>query len=197
MKIYTRTGDEGQTSIVGGRVSKASEKVEAYGTVDEANSFVGVAIAHLPEEEHEIRAELEKIQHELFDCGSDLSKKEGAERKYPYKVTEEMVTFLEKRIDAYVEEAPDLERFILPGGTKAAAYLHVARTVVRRAERQTVRLAEKEQINPNVQKYLNRLSDYFFALARVINHRAGHKDVEYVRSANVFSRRRNKEKGND
>ncbi len=186
MPIYTRTGDQGETSIVGGRVSKADVQVEAYGTVDEANSLIGLAITFLPASEQELKGELEKIQHELFDCGSDLSKKAGVKRKNPYKVQEEMVRYLEARIDAYMEEAPELERFILPGGTKAAAFLHQARTVVRRAERHVVALYAREQGNPVVQTYLNRLSDYLFALARVLNFRQGYADVAYERSAKVF-----------
>lgn len=186
MKIYTKTGDQGQTSIIGGRVAKDDLQVEAYGTVDEANSQIGVAVSFLPAEWDSLKQELEKIQHELFDCGSDLSMKAGAEEKYPYKLTEAMVAFLEERIDEYVQEAPALERFILPGGTTAAAQLHVARTVVRRAERRVVSLAQRQAINPYVRQYLNRLSDYLFALARVVNFRLGRADVEYVRSAKVF-----------
>lgn len=187
MRIYTRTGDEGETSIIGGRVSKADVKVESYGTVDEANSILGVAIAYLSEQDVALRAELENIQHELFDCGSDLSIKEGREDKAGgFKVEGEMVDRLESKIDEYMLEAPQLERFILPGGTKAAAYIHVARTIVRRAERCTVALSGQERINPYVRQYLNRLSDYLFALARVLNFRAGRTDVEYVRSAKVF-----------
>lgn len=186
MRIYTRTGDQGETSIVGGRVSKASVKVDAYGTVDEANSVIGVAITFIPESEQEVRAELENIQQILFDCGSDLAKKEGLEERRPYKVEEDVIPALEARIDAYIEEAPNVERFVLPGGSQAAAYLHIARTVVRRAERRVVALAQEEKINPHVQKYLNRLSDYFFALARAMNHRLGYKDVEYERGGKVF-----------
>ncbi|WP_202080357.1 cob(I)yrinic acid a,c-diamide adenosyltransferase [Caldalkalibacillus salinus] len=186
MKIYTKTGDKGQTSIIGGRVSKDDLQVEAYGTVDEANSIVGVAVSTLNEAEEELKKELEDIQHELFDCGSDLSMKEGAEDKYEYKVNENMIKRLEARIDVYVDEAPSLQRFILPGGTQAAAHLHVARTVVRRAERRVVSLAERQTINPFVRQYLNRLSDYLFAVARIVNAREGRKDVEYIRGAKVF-----------
>lgn len=188
MKIYTKTGDQGETSLIGGRVFKDDEQVEAYGTVDEANSILGVAVSFLSgtEQEQALKEELEKIQHELFDCGGDLCMKEGAEQKYPYKVKEEMVTFLEEKIDQYMKEAPELERFILPGGTLAAAQFHVARTVVRRAERRVVSLARKQSINPFVRQYLNRLSDYLFALSRIVNWRSGCKDVEYVRSAKVF-----------
>lgn len=186
MKIYTGKGDLGETSIIGGRMSKSSAKVEAYGTVDEANSVIGLSIASLPEEEQELREELENIQHILFDCGSDLSMKAGLEGRKAFKVSAEVIPPLEARIDAYVAEAPDLERFILPGGSRASAHLHVARTVVRRAERRVVELAKEEKINPYVLQYLNRLSDYLFALARVMNDRLGVADVEYERSAKVF-----------
>jgi cob(I)alamin adenosyltransferase len=195
LKIYTKTGDQGETSLIGGRVFKDDEQVEAYGTVDEANSVLGVAVSFLSgtEQEQELKEELEKIQHELFDCGGDLCMKEGAEKKYPYKVKEEMVTFLEEKIDQYMKEAPELERFILPGGTLAAAQFHVARTVVRRAERRVVSLARKQSINPFVRQYLNRLSDYLFALSRIVNSRSGCKDVEYVRSAKVFRTEKDKD----
>lgn len=185
MKIYTRTGDKGKTSVIGGRVDKDDERVQAYGTIDEVNSFVGQVIAELNEKPHEdMIAELQKIQHELFDCGGDLA---NVTSKGDLKVKQEMIDFLEKRIDAYVDEAPPLERFILPGGTKVAAILHIARTVTRRAEREVVTLAKNEKnIPPLVQMYLNRLSDYFFALARVMNYRSNEPDIEYERSAIVF-----------
>ncbi|WP_456278485.1 cob(I)yrinic acid a,c-diamide adenosyltransferase [Bacillus sp. AK128] len=192
MKIYTRTGDKGQTSIIGGRVEKDDIRVHAYGTIDEVNSFVGQAMQELnPELFSDVLAELEKIQHELFDCGGDLSTVEG---KRPYQVTAEMVEFLETRIDAYIDEAPELERFILPGGTKASSIIHIARTVTRRAERHIVSLSREEAINKVALQYVNRLSDYFFALARVINVREGVKDVEYERSAIVFRGGKRKEK---
>lgn len=184
MNLYTRTGDSGKTSIIGGRVDKDHLRVEAYGTIDEVNSFVGQAMTLLTDPKFkDIYNELEKIQHELFDCGGDLA---VVKEKYPYKTTVEMVQFLEDRIDHYVKEAPELERFILPGGSPAAAVIHLARTVTRRAERCTVSLRKEMDINDIVLQYLNRLSDYFFAIARVINHRDGIKDVEYERSALVF-----------
>lgn len=185
MKLYTKTGDKGQTSIIGGRVDKDDLRVQAYGTIDEVNGFVGQAMAELNSETFaDILAELEKIQHELFDCGGDLANKA---HKRPYQLQAEMIDFLEERIDAYTAEAPDLQRFILPGGTKAAASIHIARTITRRAERHVVTLAdEQESVAPLVQRYLNRLSDYFFAVARVINYRCGEKDVEYVRGSKVF-----------
>jgi len=184
VNLYTRTGDSGKTSIIGGRVDKDHLRVEAYGTIDEANSFIGQAMTLLTDPIfQDIYQELEKIQHELFDCGGDLA---VVKEKYPYKAKEEMVTFLEERIDHYVKEAPPLEKFILPGGSNAAAVIHIARTVTRRAERCTVSLQKEMDINGEVLKYLNRLSDYLFAVARVINFRLGVKDVEYERSALVF-----------
>lgn len=190
MKLYTRTGDEGKTSVIGGRLDKDHIRVEAYGTTDELNSFVGLAVTKLDQTLFpDILGELEKIQHELFDCGGDLAL---VSTKYPYKASDEMVTFLEERIDAYIVEAPELEKFILPGGSEAAAIVHVCRTVTRRAERLVVQLQKIDDTNPIVLKYLNRLSDYFFAIARVINHRYGVKDVEYERSALVFRDKKGK-----
>lgn len=185
MKIYTKTGDKGKTSIIGGRIAKDDIRVEAYGTVDEANCFVGQAISLLEHETFlDIREDLEKIQHELFDCGGDLA---SIIKDRQLKLSEEAIAFLEKRIDMLTEEAPPLERFILPGGTNAAAAIHIARTVTRRAERCVVTLMREEENVPDLPlKYLNRLSDYFFALARVLNFRSGVRDIEYVRSAKVF-----------
>jgi cob(I)alamin adenosyltransferase len=193
MKLYTRTGDEGKTSVIGGRLSKDDIRVEAYGTTDELNSFVGQAVTQLDKELFsDILAELEKIQHELFDCGGDLAMLKVSEER-PYKAKQDIVDFLEERIDVYIKEAPELERFILPGGSAAAATLHVCRTVTRRAERLATRLQQEAQTNPIVLKYLNRLSDYFFAIARVVNARLQVKDVEYERSALVFRGGKRKE----
>ncbi len=185
MRIYTRTGDKGKTSIIGGRVDKDDVRVEAYGTVDEVNCFVGQAIIELnPEIFADVLDDLEKIQHELFDCGGDLA---NVSVKRENKLQQDSIDYLEKRIDEFTAEAPELERFILPGGTKPAASIHLARTVTRRAERLIVKLSKSEAKVPEMaQKYINRLSDYFFALARVINFRLHVKDVEYVRSAKVF-----------
>lgn len=193
MKIYTRTGDKGQTGIIGGRVDKDDIRVEAYGTVDELNSFVGQAIVELDEQTFsDVLEDLEKIQHELFDCGGDLA---SVSKKRPLKLTEDAITYLEERIDEMIEETPDIERFILPGGAKPAASIHIARTITRRAERHVVRLLKQDETVPPVTlQYLNRLSDYFFALARVINARLGVNDVEYVRSARVFRSSKKKEK---
>lgn len=200
MQLYTRVGDKGQTKINGNyTVSKASIRVEAYGTVDELNSFVGVA-ASSPEAWPELVDELQHIQQFLFDCGNDLATSNTD--KYPYRMTEEPTKWLEGVIDGYAGEPKPLESFILPGGTGLAADLHVCRTVTRRAERVIVAFndylaasEEKEdyetkrkeaEANPHVQKFVNRLSDYFFAVARVANHRAGRDDVLYERSGKVF-----------
>lgn len=192
MRIYTRTGDKGQTSIIGGRVDKDDVRVEAYGTVDEVNCFVGQAVAQLqPELFQDVLDDLEKIQHELFDCGGDLA---NVSKKREPKLTKEAITYLEARIDVFIEEAPELERFILPGGSSAAASLHIARTVTRRAERLVVTLMKADSnISDLSLQFLNRLSDYFFALARVVNFRLNVKDVEYVRSAPVFRDGKRKE----
>jgi len=186
MKLYTKTGDQGKTSLIGGKADKDRLRVEAYGTLDEANSFIGLAQSYLKAEEalfHDILSELTAIQHELFDCGSDLAHVNVQEEG---KLKAESITMLEERIDAYVEEAPRLTKFILPGGTEAASFLHAARTVIRRAERKIVALAKEEDIPPLALPYVNRLSDYLFAAARIVNHRLGEVDIEYERSAEVF-----------
>lgn len=195
MRIYTRTGDKGKTSLIGGRVDKDDARVEAYGTVDEVNCFVGQAITQLDKKHFaDVLIDLEKIQHELFDCGGDLA---NISNKRELKLTDESVTYLEERIDVLIAEAPKLEKFILPGGTKAAASIHIARTVTRRAERLIVKLAKHDEtVSPIILKYVNRLSDYFFALARVVNDRSQVDDIEYERSAIVFrdgSRKENKD----
>lgn len=192
MKLYTRTGDEGKTSIIGGRVEKDDVRVEAYGTVDEVNCFVGQAMTQLdPAIFQDVLEDLEKIQHELFDCGGDLA---NVTKKRELKLTKESVDYLETKIDRLIEEAPKLERFILPGGAPASVSIHIARTVTRRAERLVVSLKKADPDTSAVAlKFLNRLSDYFFALARVINFRLNQRDVEYVRSANVFREGKRKE----
>jgi cob(I)alamin adenosyltransferase len=186
LKIYTKTGDKGKTSIIGGRVDKDDTRVEAYGTVDEVNCFVGQAMTELDSNLFkDVLEDLENIQHELFDCGGALA---NVSAKKHVMLQEESIDYLEKKIDEYIAEAPALERFILPGGSKPSATIHIARTVTRRAERLVVKLLKVDPNTPEITlKYLNRLSDYFFALARVINYRLQINDVEYVRSAKVFS----------
>ena len=184
MKIYTKTGDKGTTSLVGKRVDKDHLRVEAYGTIDELNSIIGYAMTYLGSKETKnLYVELQRIQHELFDCGGDLAiVKEGI----PFKTTNKMIEDLELKIDEFMEATPTLKRFILPGGSKAAAVIHQARAVARRAERCVVSLMKEETIHEPALMYLNRLSDYLFALARVINVIENVKDVEYERGAIVF-----------
>jgi cob(I)alamin adenosyltransferase len=193
MNLYTRTGDEGKTSVIGGgRVAKDDLLVEAYGTVDELNAFVGQAAAWMAEQKAddlwgEMAEKLALIQHELFDCGSDLSYADPAPDQL--KVTGEMTARLELWIDQYEQQTPPIQRFILPGGSQPAALLHVCRTVCRRAERRVVTLAADRPCPPEVRKYLNRLSDFFFTAARCANALLGVTDVEYERGAAVFRRK--------
>lgn len=193
MKIYTKTGDKGQTSLIGGRVDKDDLRVEAYGTIDELNSFIGKAMTELDATIFEdLLEDLEAIQNELFDGGGDLS---NVMKERHYKLTDQPIETLEQRIDTLMEEAPPLEKFILPGGSPAAASLHIARTVARRAERHTVTLMKAElDVSPIVVRYLNRLSDYLFVAARIANSRIQVPDNEYVRSAKVFRTDEKKEK---
>ncbi len=185
MKIYTRSGDQGETSVIGGRIVKDHERVEAYGTVDELNSCLGLSISYMNNEKYlDLITDLLQVQHELFDCGTDL-----ATLKITGKsdmVDEQMVQNLENWIDKYDAETPDITRFILPGGCLISSSLHVCRTVCRRAERRVVSLQRSEEINPEVSRYLNRLSDLFFTIARTANHRELVQDVAYMRSAEVF-----------
>lgn len=200
MQIYTRVGDKGQTKINGNyTVSKDSARVEAYGTVDELNSFVGMA-ASSPDAWPELVEELQQIQQFLFDCGNDLATSNI--NKYPYRMNEDPTKWLENIIDVYAIEPKPLESFILPGGTRLSSELHVCRTVTRRAERVIVHFnhyleqskadnsyetqRKEAEANPHVQTFINRLSDYFFAIARVANHRANRDDVLYERSGKVF-----------
>jgi len=172
MKIYTRTGDLGHTSLFGGsRVPKNDARIEAYGTVDELNSFIGLArTAELPQSIDDV---LQQVQNDLFEIGAHLSSP-GSSR-FP-GVDTARITALEQAIDAMESELAPLTTFILPGGAPAAAQLHVARTVCRRAERCVVALQEDTTI-----AYLNRLSDYLFVAARFANLRAGREDVPWKR----------------
>ncbi|GGA38272.1 cob(I)yrinic acid a,c-diamide adenosyltransferase [Paenibacillus physcomitrellae] len=188
MKIYTRTGDQGNTFVIGGQVRKDDLQVEAYGSLDELNSFVGQAAAAACADgeswNDELKKQLVRIQHELFDCGSDLAYAKPNE--LGYKVHGELTGNLEAWIDSWEQELPPLERFVLPGGTTLAAVLHVCRTVCRRAERRVVSLAAETDINKEVLRYVNRLSDYFFTAARLANVKAGVPETEYERSGKVF-----------
>jgi len=181
LKIYTRRGDGGETDLFGGgRVSKDDMRVGAYGDVDELNAVVGVAAAAV--EKDDLRARLQEIQSSLFDLGSQLATPDRAhhEKNNVPGVDANQIEELEREIDRLEEELEPLVSFVLPGGTPAAAALHHARTVCRRAERSVVTLERAEDIDPAVVKYLNRLSDLLFTMARVANARAGVADVPWV-----------------
>jgi cob(I)alamin adenosyltransferase len=182
MKIYTRTGDAGETALFGGgRVPKDHPRVAAYGTVDELNACVGVAVAATVDTS--IRERLGRIQHDLFAVGSLLATtppEEGRPRpKGLPTLPLERVAEMECWMDEAGEELAPLRAFILPGGTPGAAALHLARTVCRRAERAVVHLAGQEAVEPGIVVYLNRLSDLLFTFARLENRRAGTPDVEW------------------
>ena len=182
MKIYTKTGDTGETGLYGAeRVAKAHPRVEAYGTVDEANSALGLARSLLPREHLDPHDLLERIQHALFDLGADLATRMGSPyEKNIARMDAQDVEELEQAIDRYMEESPPFQGFILPGGHPAAAALHLARTVVRRAERKVVALSREEPVNPEAIRYLNRLSDLLFVLARVVNAREGVREEAWL-----------------
>ena len=176
-RIYTKGGDKGRTSLGGGkRVPKHALRVEAYGTVDEANAAIGIARLHAS---GAADAMLVLIQNDLFDLGADLCRP-GTDG---LRVADAQVERLEREIDGMNAKLKPLDSFVLPGGTPAAAYLHLARTIVRRAERAMTRLAEKEEVSAAAIRYVNRLSDHLFVLARVENG-GGAKDVLWVPGQN-------------
>jgi cob(I)alamin adenosyltransferase len=182
-RIYTRGGDKGETSLTdGSRVPKNAARVEAYGTVDEANAAIGLARPHAPAAAD---AMLARIQNDLFDLGADLSTPQGDGKRQAgaLRIVAAQVARLEAEIDAMNAELKPLDSFVLPGGTACAAYLHLARTITRRAERGAVTLAASEPVNPEALKYLNRLSDHLFVLARHVNDK-GAADVLWRPGAN-------------
>jgi cob(I)alamin adenosyltransferase len=180
-RIYTRTGDAGDTALFGGRrVRKDDPRVSAYGAVDELNAVLGVARAAQPPDS--IDAVLARLQHFLFDLGSELAAPPDAAATagaHASRVLPAWIEELEHEIDRVEDTLPPLRAFILPGGTPAAAALHQARAAARRAERDIVRLAAAEPVNPELLKFVNRLSDLLFVLARAANHAAGVPDVEW------------------
>lgn len=178
-RIYTRTGDKGETGLfAGGRVRKSHPRVEAYGSVDELNATIGLARAFGPDAETD--GLLARVQTELFQLGADLATPLEAHPKWLVRIADAEVTVLEREIDRFEEELEPLRNFILPGGSPVGAALHVARTVCRRAERHLVRLTEEAEINPAAVRYLNRLSDWLFDLARLANHRAGRPEQVWM-----------------
>jgi len=172
MKIYTKTGDNGQTSLYDGkRVKKDDIRVESYGTIDELNSMLGLARNFI--EDNEIVEIIYDIQRELFNVAGELATENS--EKFKEKVTEEQINYLEEIIDTYLEKIPQMDKFIIPGTNKASASLHVARTICRRAERRILTLKNEEQVRDILIKYVNRLSDTIYALSRYLE-----SDLKYV-----------------
>lgn len=175
-RIYTRTGDRGETGLLGGnRVPKDSIRVEAYGSMDELNSVLGLARSFLID--IELDSVLRQLQNDLFTASADLATLKNDQR-IPH-ITHEHVLELERTIDKYQEELPPLKTFILPGGGNAGAVLHFARAVARRAERRIIKLGKSEKINDQMIPYFNRLSDLLFVLARVANHRQNNLEIQW------------------
>ena len=177
MKIYTKTGDRGDTRLFDGtKVRKHDNRVEAYGDVDELNSFVGAAASFL--EDAALKSMLADVQKDLFSVGAQLADPDiNDQRGAKFQIPRERITALENAIDTFETELPPLRQFILAGGSNAGALLHVARTVCRRAERRVVSLSERVEVNPDVIEYLNRLSDFLFVAARVVNRREGKEEI--------------------
>jgi len=174
LKIYTKTGDDGTTGLQGGkRISKSSNRISAYGSVDEINSILGIVLSHNIDKD--LLQLLTKIQNDLFVAGSDLSKPDLSDESN--RITNVMIEFLEAKIDEFEKELGPLTNFILPGGNHAASLIHYARTITRRAEIQVVTLSKDEKINDYCIKYLNRLSDLLFVLGRLVNKRNKIPDI--------------------
>lgn len=196
-RVYTRSGDRGETGLVGGkRVAKDSPRIEAYGTIDELNSIVGIARVFNEEKLAEGKAHtflndvLKKIQEELFDLGSELATPPDFAHGVSYPVGNQQVEAIERIIDECQKELKPLSSFILPGGGRIAAYLHQCRTVCRRAERQILQLSRSEPVNECVIQYVNRLSDLFFVLARWIALQSGEKEFLWERGLKEGKRKK-------
>ncbi len=191
MKIYTKTGDKGETSLFGGkRVSKASLRVEAYGTVDELNSAIGVAIAQFSifnfqfsnkSQITNLKRQLIEIQNDLLEIGSALASPGIKNQESRIKNLGKRVEELERLIDEMTKELPELRNFILPGGGVVGSHIHFARTICRRAERRIVELSKKEQVDKGILIYFNRLSDLLFTMARFVNHKEKQKEVIWTK----------------
>jgi cob(I)alamin adenosyltransferase len=184
--LYTRSGDDGTTGLFGGgRVPKDHARVEAYGTVDELNSAIGVAIALMPDAH--LRNQLTPIQNELFNIGSELASETAGDKAANFAANftnaAQKIETLERLTDQLDAKVPPLETFILPSGSHGGAMLHLCRTICRRAEREVVRLARTEPVNPDITRYLNRLSDYLFALARYVNLVDGQAETPWRKGA--------------
>jgi cob(I)alamin adenosyltransferase len=180
MKIYTKTGDKGETGLFKGpRVPKHDFRVEAYGNVDELNAILGVLLSQI--QDPSTRSLVETIQHELFEIGADLATPVQENDDPRMRITEEFTNRLEKAIDSVEERVPELAYFILPGGCPSGAMLHLARTICRRAERSISQLQASDKINPEIIRYINRLSDLLFTLARAENQLAGKPEIPWQR----------------
>lgn len=185
MRVYTKTGDNGTTALVGGiRIKKTDIRLEAYGTVDELNSQIGLLVALMEKQDVEnetvgsLREELIRIQNSLFIVGTHLATDQSKTPLYPSAILPEGETeMLEQAIDSMNAQLPEKQGFVLPGGTVAAAQAHVCRTVCRRAERRIAQLAEIAKVGPEIMQYINRLSDYLFILAKIINFNMGHGEI--------------------
>jgi cob(I)alamin adenosyltransferase len=180
MKIYTKTGDGGETGLFGGeRVPKNAIRIEAYGTIDELNAFIGLTIIEVSDKG--VKDLLQQIQNRLFSIGADLATPDDEKTKKlnVFRTPEEYYLFLEKEIDNYQSKLKELRNFILPGGTRGAALLHICRTITRRAERMVVALNNTVKIGNNIIIFLNRLSDLFFVLARFDNAISGTPDIKW------------------
>jgi cob(I)alamin adenosyltransferase len=180
-KIYTKTGDDGTTALAdGSRLSKASHRVSAYGDVDELNSYLGLIRTMVAANWPDLSVNLEKIQNELFDIGSNLATREGAATYPVFQVTDSHLQHLETLIDGITEKLPPLTSFVIPGGTILNGHLHITRAICRRAERSIVKLSQSEPVNNNIIIYLNRLSDYLFALCRADSTRSGVAETLWI-----------------
>ena len=176
-KVYTRTGDKGMTSLVGNvRIKKSDIRLEAYGTIDELSAHLGLIVSMLPESEE--RTNIIRIQNNLFNVCTHLATDQSQTPLYPSAhLADGELEFLESEIDRLMALLPERQGFILPGGTQAAVQTHVARTVCRRAERRIAALSEIAEVGPEMQQYVNRLSDYLFVLAKIINFNSGQQEI--------------------
>lgn len=192
IKIYTKTGDKGTTGLANGeRVLKNSERIEAYGTVDELNAIIGICIQQLKNffttDDLGLQEWCFAIQNDLFNLGSDLATPIESRWQNMSLVSKQEILQLEKMIDICQEKLPVLKEFVLPGGTNANSYFHLARTVCRRAERSTVQLSQTMEINEFAIQYLNRLSDLFFVIARYVQHAENQKEVTWKKNGGVVT----------
>lgn len=184
MRIYTRQGDKGMTRLADGiQLSKDHLRVETYGYIDQLNSHIGLLICDVPSQEAGLLADLQLLQQELFDLGGELAFSRAAQNASIWQVNGAWTIRLEQQIDRYSEQLPVLRQFILPGGSRAAAQAHVVRTLVRHCERLVLALSREEPLNPEILPYLNRMSDWFFTIARYLTNKAGVREVTWVKAS--------------